>query len=560
VTVTTAGKADLVIIVPPAGVKNTVYPPYGAMFIASAVRKMGLVPAIINVDTERISNGLIIERLRQISPKYIGFSGIVAPSYKYIKALSRKIKEKFPDRIQILGGGLSSAAGPILENTPIDYVVAGEGDRTIVELLDALENGKSADGVAGMYIRDGKGFRHTGTRRLIARLDEIDYPAFDLIDMDRYMPDGVEFIRNFIPDVRDSRILDPGRSRKMMTIPTSRGCFGKCSFCFRAYPGIRVNSIKYVFDLIEYCIDKFGAGFFSLGDECFAPNKQRNWEFIEEYKRRKMDFIFRILGMRVDTVDKDILKAYKEIGCWMIEYGFEAGNQKMLNIIDKRVTVEQNRQAALWTAQAGIYTSPTLVLAMPGETDKTVSESVDFIKSLSLGYKQYQWSYALPIPGSPLYEFARLSGAVEDEDEYLDSLDGKVAGAGIFHVNLTDEPDEIVASWADKIRMRIDDAYLRRRYGSRALAAFMAFAEKIKVHLAKKDLGAVIANKLRSFTVPAAPSQASERPVVKFRKKQGFVFEELIKGMDDTVVNRNMALCEINARLKKRGEGDQGPL
>ncbi len=554
-TAAVAGKADFVIIIPPAGVKNTVYPPYGAMFIAGAVRKTGLTPAIINVDTERISNGLIIDRIRRMSPKYIGFSGIVAPSYKYIKALSREIKAAFPDRIQILGGGLSSAAGPILKNTPVDYVVAGEGDRTIVELLDALENGRSADGVAGMYIRDGESFRHTGARRLIARLDEIGYPAFDLVDMERYMPDGVEFIRNFIPDISDRRILEPGRNRKMMTIPTSRGCFGKCSFCFRAYPGIRVNSIKYVFDLIEYCIDKFGTGFFSLGDECFAPNKARNWEFIEEYRRRKMDFVFRILGMRVDTVDRDILRAYKDIGCWMIEYGFEAGNQKMLNIIDKRVTVEQNRQAALWTSQAGIYTSPTLVLAMPGETDKTVSESADFIKSLNLGYKQYQWSYALPIPGSPLYEFARLSGAIEDEDEYLDSLDGKVAGAGIFHVNLTDEPDSVVASWAEKIRTRIDDDYLRRRYGSRFLAVFMSIIKKIRTHLSRGDLGAVITAKLRSLASPVTPAKTQAQPTVRFRKRQGFVFEDLIRGMDDTAVNRQMALCEINARLRERRDG-----
>jgi len=548
-------KADFVIIIPPAGVKNTVYPPYGAMYIAGAVRRMGLIPAIINVDTERISNEAIIDRVRQISPKYIGFSGIVAPSYKYIKALSRHIKSAFPDRVQILGGGLSSAAGPVLKNTPIDYVVAGEGDRTIVELLAALENGVSADGVAGMYIRDGENFRHTGTRRLIARLDEIPYPAFDLVDMDRYMPDGVEFIRNFIPGIRDKRILDPRRKSKMMTIPTSRGCFGKCSFCFRAYPGIRINSIKYVFDLIEYCMDKFGAGFFSLGDECFAPNKERNWEFIEEYKRRKMDFVFRILGMRVDTVDKEILKAYREIGCWMIEYGFEAGNQKMLNVIDKRVTVEQNRQTALWTSQAGIYTSPTLVLAMPGETDKTVSESADFIKSLGLGYKQYQWSYALPIPGSPLYEFARLSGAIEDEDEYLDSIDGKVAGAGVFHVNLTDEPDAVVASWADRIRDDIDDAYLKRRYKFRALARLMSLIKKIMVHLVKKDLGSVIANKLRASARPAAQKGPSEPPVIRFRKKPGFIFEELIKGMPDKDVNRDMALCEVNARLRGQQDG-----
>lgn len=547
-----ARNCDFVIIIPPAGVKNTVYPPYGAMYIASAVRRKGFAPAIINVDTDRISNREVIDRIRSLGPKYVGFSGIVAPSYRYIKELSRDIKSAFPEKIQILGGGLSSAAGPILQNTPLDYVVAGEGDTTIVEMLDALEKGKSAGDVAGIYLREGDGCRFTGVRRLIGRLDDIGYPAFDLIDMEKYMPDGKEFIRNFIPVIKDKRILEPGRKKKMITIPTSRGCFGKCSFCFRAYPGIRINSMKYVFDLIGYCIDKFGAGYFTFGDECFAPGKARNWEFIEEYKRRKMDFVFRILGMRVDTVDKDILRAYKDIGCWMIEYGFEAGNQKMLNIIDKRVTVEHNRQAALWTKEAGIYTSPTLVLAMPGETDKTVAESINFLKSLDFGYKQYQWSYALPIPGSPLYEFARLAGAIENEDEYLDSLDGKVAGAGVFHVNLTDEPDEKVESWADRIKEEVDDDYIMKKYKVRALAKLMAVIGNIKLHLIKKDLSIVIRDKVRSLFSSRKRQDASQKPTVRFRKRKDLIFEDLIRGMSDTVVNRKMSLSEINLKLKER--------
>lgn len=548
----TAAKDDFTIIVPPAGPKNTVYPPYGAMYIASALRNAGLSASIINVDTERISNGEIAGIIKERSPKYIGFSGIVAPSYKYIKALSRELKSIFPEKIQVLGGGLSSAAGTVLKNTPIDYVVAGEGDVTVVELIDALETGRSPHSVTGIYAREGQGCRFTGARKLIARLDDIGYPAFDLVDMERYMPDGREFIRRFMPDLKDGKILDPGRKKGMITIPTSRGCFGKCSFCFRAYPGIRTNSMKYVFDLIEYCIDKFDAGYFTFGDECFAPGKARNWEFIEEYKKRNMDFVFRILGMRVDTVDKDILRAYKQIGCWMIEYGFEAGNQKMLNVIDKRVTVEQNRQVALWTGEAGIYTSPTLVLAMPGETDKTVDESISFLKSLDLGYRQYQWSYALPIPGSPLYTFSKLSGAIVDEDRYLDSLDGKVAGAGIFHVNLTDEPDETVVSWADRIRNELDSDYFLKRYKIRALARFMDIMLKIKAHIIRGDLFAVIIGKARLSGLRQDGGTGTGEPAVRFRKRKDISVEELVKGLGNSGINREMSLKEINSRLQDR--------
>jgi len=544
-------RADFAIIVPPAGVSNTVYPPYGAMYIASAARKAGLEVRIINVDTDRISNAEVIERLKALRPGFIGISGIVAPSYKYIKGLSADIKAAMPESIQILGGGLSSAAETVLNNMPVDYVVAGEGDRAITELIGRLRDGKVPSDVTGLYYREGGKCVFTGARRLIANIDELPYPAFDLVDMSRYMPDGKEFIGYFIQDIKDRRITDPGRKGGMVTIPTGRGCFGKCSFCFRAYPGLRTHSMKYVFDLIEYCAEKFGTSYFSFGDECFAPNKEHNRKFIEEYKKRKFDLVFRILGMRVDTVDRDILHAYKDIGCWMIEYGFEAGNQRMLNIIDKRVTVEQNRQVALWTKEAGIYTSPTIVLAMPGETDRTVNESIGFLKSLNLGYKQYQWSYALPIPGAPLYDFAKLSGAIRDEDEYLASLDGRVAGAGVFHVNLTDEPDSTVAGWADRIKEEVDADYFRKVYRFGAIAAIARLLKKIRLHLRRKDLKDVIKGKLKSIWREHSGGQAAA-PVAapaRFRKRSDIVFEDLIKGMDDTVINRDMALKNINTRI-----------
>lgn len=552
---------DLLIIVPPARIKNTVYPPYGAMYIASALRQKGYNPRILNVDVERIDNQEVIERVRQTNPRYIGFSGIVAPSYKYIKELSIELKKSFPEKIQILGGGLSSAADPILKNTSVDIVVQGEGDVTIVELLNCLENKEDLKGVPGIYYNTNSSYAYTGMRNLIRNLDTLPYPAFDLIDINKYMPDGVEFIHLFTTKIKDKRIYDPGRKSRMITIPTSRGCFSECSFCFRANKGIRVHSMKYVFDFIEYCIKEFDVGFFTFGDECFAPNKKRNWDFIEEYKKRNLNIIFRILGMRVDTVDNDILQAYKEIGCWMIEYGFESGSQKMLNIIDKRVTAEQNKQVAIWTKEAGIYTSPTLVLGMPGENNDTVRESINFLKSLNLDFKQYQWTYALPIPGSHLYEFAKKTGLIENEDEYLSSLTGKFAEAGVFHVNLTDEPDEVVAGWGEKVNKELDDYYLKRKYKNQLIAKIVQLFMKIKLHYRKKDLLVLIKQKTKmifnSIFNINKKTLIPKKPV-QMNKKKGINIEEILKDFDSTSLNREMSVKKINQKLQDRRIGFYG--
>ncbi|MCQ9207375.1 MAG: B12-binding domain-containing radical SAM protein [Omnitrophica bacterium] len=547
---------DFLIIIPPSsGKKNGIYPPYGAMYVASALRRKGYNPAILNVDAERITNRDVVRRVKELNPRYLGFSGIVAPSYAYIKSLSFDLKKAFPAKIQILGGGLSSAAETVLKNTAIDIVIRGEGDITATELMDCLNGKRDFHTVRGIHFREGESILFTGERMLIAQLDSLPYPAFDLVDMSKYIVNGAEHIKLFSTKIDDRRIFDKDRMPNMVVVPTSRGCFNECSFCFRSYPGLRVHSIKYVFDFIEYCIEKFNAGFITLGDECFAPTKKRNWEFIEEYKRRRLDIVFKIFGMRVDTVDQDILKAYKEIGCWMIEYGFESGSQKMLNIINKRVSVEDNKCAAVWTRQAGIYTSPAFVLGMPGETTETVLETIDFLKSLDFDFKQYQWKYAIPIPGSELYNFARLTGTIDDEDKYLSSLTGEAASTG-FNINLTDEPDEVVAGWDRQLKGELDRHYFYKRYKieNRLLAKIMHIFIILALYKRQKRLFSAVKEKFEAFFF-ALLKHDRKSPIgakpIRFRKKINIDIKKLIGKHDRYSINSDMSLRNINRKLRE---------
>lgn len=550
-------KIDLLIIIPPLGSTNSVYPPYGSMYIGSVLRLKGYNCQILNIDTERISTMEIVRRIIQINPRYLGFSGIIATSYRYIKNLSSELKHAFPDKIQILGGGLASAVDPVMKNTCIDIIVQGEGEITIVELLEALGNGYDLRNVRGLYYKTGCSYENTGERKLIENLDTLPYPAFDLIDVSKYMPDGIKFIHRFTTKLKDKKIYDRKRKRKMLTIPASRGCFAECSFCFRAYRGLRVHSMKYVFDFIEYCIEKFDCGFFTFGDECFASSKARNWAFIEEYKKRKMDIIFRILGMRVDTVDKDILRAYKEIGCWMIEYGFESGSQKMLNIIDKRVTVEQNRNVALWTKEAGIFTTPALVLGMPGETNKTIQETIDFLKSLKLDFKQYLWKYAIPIPGSHLYNFARLNGFIEDEDKYLSSIENDIGDGGILSINFTAETDEAVAKWGKRINDELDYNYFYRKFKikNRLIIKFMLALATAKLLYYRKNLVIAIMKRMKSLFFSIL--NYNKKVVLQdktygYAEKKPLKIEDFLVDVNCHSINRDISLKRINQKMRDR--------
>jgi radical SAM superfamily enzyme YgiQ (UPF0313 family) len=546
-------ETDLLIIVPPERSEATIYPPYGAMYICGALRKKGYIPAILNLDLERLSLDQTIDRIKEINPRYVGFSGIVATSYGIVKKLSHSLRHVFPQHKQILGGGLSAAWEPVLENTDIDIIVRGEGDETIIELLDHLKDERDISRVKGIVYRTGGHPSYTGRRRLVTPLDKLPYPDFDAVDFDSYLVDGVEFIHRFTTKIKDSRLCDGKRKgKRMITIPVSRGCFGRCTFCYRAYPGLRTHSYEYIFDFVEYCMDRFDVGFFTFGDECFAPSKKWNWEFLRELEKRRLDIVFRILGMRVDTVDREILKAFKEAGCWMIEYGFESGSQKILNIIDKRVSVEDNRQVALWTHDAGIYTSPALVLGMPGETSDTIGESIAFVNSLGLGFRQYQMAYAMPIPGAPLYDYAKLSGIISDEDAYLEMISAKSTDRP--YCNLTQEPDTVLMSWADRVRREVDTDYLTRRLRSRILGrvAEIGFGKVYSLRNLYRQgaLGQALRDKFKTLVDRGDTGVKAGQSILSKADLSLPGIDEVLGAVDQKKKNRNASLREYNRKVE----------
>lgn len=436
-------------------------PPYGAMYIAGSLMQEGHQVSIEALDIERVDDAELSRRIEKFAPDIIGISAILSTSYKYVKNTSEFIKRVYPHIKIILGGGLGAAAELVLNKTAVDVVVIGEGDITVKELAAKMARKETYEGVHGIAFRDGGKVIITLPRRPIADMDILGYPAFDLVDMDSYMMDTKKFLkasRHYKNP--DKRFFDKHRSRKMLRTMVSRGCINSCTFCYRITRGLRHFSTRYIGDYIEYLMDRFGVNAFSFDDECFAPNKEWNWEFINEIRGRKLDIIFQILGMRIDTVDYDILRAYKDAGCFMIEYGIESGSQKMLDIMEKNVTVQQNIDVSKWTRKAGIYMCPNLVLGMPGETNKTIDDNISFLKEIGYGPYCYQYSYAFALPGSPLYDYARLTGLVKDEDAYLEDIYYADMHTHIFKdtfVNYTSQPLAAVRSWPEAIK----DALLR---------------------------------------------------------------------------------------------------
>jgi len=399
-----------------------IYPPYGAMYIARTLMNQGHEVRIeVSNDWHNLAESELCTRIRDFQPDVVGFSATIFLAYAYVKKASQYIRQQFPALPIIVGGSLTSAAQVLLSHSDVDIAVIGEGEATIAELAECLQSGCAYDDVRGIaYKKNGKVIV-TPKRPPIARLEKLGYPAFELVPMQRYLNNIHDVLRAF-PSYRkwDARFYEPHRNTPMLRVPTARGCISKCSFCYRHMRGIRHFDLDYLFDYVEYLMKRFRTNQFSFGDECFSSSKQWSRKFIQRLRERNLDIMFQILGMRVDTVDRQILQDLNSLGCWMIEYGFESGSPKMLTVMDKGATVEDNINAAIWTREAGIYTSPAFVLGMPGENDETIKESVSFLKRINYDY--FQFTYAMPVPGTPLYDYALLKGYIPDQDKYLESV------------------------------------------------------------------------------------------------------------------------------------------
>lgn len=442
---------SIVIIVPPLRRKVSFYPPFGALSIIACVETEGHKAHLLDLDAHRCNYKKTIEQIAKFSPDVIGISAVVATSYKYVKEISYLIKQNMPNAIIVVGGGLAAAGGTLLNNSAVDVLVEGEGEVTFKELLKRIENKESYENVAGIIFKRKNQIIKNPPRELIPDLDILPFPDYGRLDLSKYILNIHEFLKDYgCPEKIDFRVTDANRNPNFLRIIISRGCVNRCTFCYRHMPGVRIHSLKYIGDLIEHVKTKYNLGHISFGDECFGPTKRWLWSFIEMLRQRKFDLTFHITGMRVNAVDLEIMKALKELGVWHIQFGFESGSQKILNIMEKHTTTKQNMEVVKLAGQVGINTIPFIIIGYPGETTETIYETLDFLKKIDLMSARFRPTFPMAMPGTPLFEYAKLKGYISDEDKYLEAVSNVEAenlSKNNYFINYTDSPTEVVMGW-----------------------------------------------------------------------------------------------------------------
>ena len=286
----------------------------------------------------------------------IGFSALT-PNIRRAIAWAKYAKEK--GKITIMGGPHASVdQGVFLDSGHFDYVLKGEAEYTLPQLLKGIEAEDEAaisevPGVASM--RDNELWVDNPAPPLIKKLDELPAPARHLLPMESYFQNNPEHL---------------------VYIFTTRGCPFKCIFCQKELTGrgFRVRSTEAIVDELEHIIKTYDPGVILFVDEILTLRKKRIHEMCDEILRRGLKFEW-VANTRADCVDYPLLKHMHRAGCRRIYYGWESGSQRMLDTLKKDLTPEVIINAARMTRRAGIWAKVYLIVGSPGETEEDVKET-----------------------------------------------------------------------------------------------------------------------------------------------------------------------------------------
>lgn len=389
-------------------------PPLGLAYIAAFLREKKFSVGLLDGAVEDLSEDEIIKKIKLQDPKIIGFSAMTFTFHRAAN-FAKKIKSQFPNALIVIGGHHATLLPRqvLLENSSFDLVVHGEGELTALDIVQKfkkynfnkskfLNDSSLLETIQGIAFRKQKQIKINSPSPHIEDLDKLPYPAWDLLPMNKYLPLPNQYL-----------------NKPVVHLVASRGCPFQCSFCSaNAVFGKKIRSLSpsKLVDMLEYVRDKFGAREISFWDDSLTVNKKWLFEFCRLLIKKKLGLTWSCYA-RVNCVDKQILSLMKKAGCWNIFYGFESGNQELLNKVGKNITLEQIRLANKLTKEAGIEVRASFMIALPGETPGMAQKTIDFAISLDPDYAQF--CITTPFPGTKLREDARRYGRLwEDFSSY----------------------------------------------------------------------------------------------------------------------------------------------
>lgn len=367
-------------------------PPLGLAYLAGALREAGYNRVrLLDANLSKDPRVDIDEALTLDPPDIVGLS-LTTPLFKTALDLSRTIKARRP-QTRIIFGGVHPTLfpGDVAGQESVDYAVFGEGERTIVELVRTVEQGSEPGGIPGVAFRQNGRVVVNSGRPLIADLDDLPLPAYDLLPIRRYS--------------------NPQASHAPLGMMlTSRGCPFQCIFCdnhvvlgkkYRAYSAPRM------IEELRILVHRFGVKEIMFKESDFALDRERVHTFCELLLREPKKVFWSCNG-HIGKMDSALLREMRRAGCRLIQYGVESGEQRVLDTLKKGITIAQVVETFRLTRQAGIRTVANIMIGNPGDTRESIARTIGLAKSVKADFANIQ--FCAPFPGTELHRLAVQNG------------------------------------------------------------------------------------------------------------------------------------------------------
>jgi anaerobic magnesium-protoporphyrin IX monomethyl ester cyclase len=398
--------------------------PLGLGHIGSILLKHGHDVVIYNQDMHHYPEEHLTDYLNKNRFDVVGVS-IIAGYYQYRKLLkiSSAVNKSKNRPIYIIGGhGPSPEPEYFLKKTLADFAILGEGEVTVIELLEAISGKKSLRGVKGIAYREDENVIINEKRGLIKDIDSIPFPAYKLFPMEYY------------------RLLRaPHSANKDFVIPilSGRGCPFKCNFCYRLDEGFRPRNNESIIEEIKLLKKDYGVTYILFGDELLMSSIKRTISLCEALIKSGLNIKWACNG-RLNYAKPDVLKLMKKSGCVFINYGIEAMDDQILKNMNKALTTECIIKGIEATLAEEISPGFNIIFGNIGENAETLNKGVDFLLKYDDGAQLRTIRPVTPYPGSPLYYYAIEKGLLKDCEDFYEN---KHTNSDLLAINFTDMTD-----------------------------------------------------------------------------------------------------------------------
>ena len=378
-------------------IRPQLYPPLGLAYLAAALIERGHEAIIIDANAGGETPDEIATRFKLYNPSLIG---IYCNSFnlRQVKAIIAALRRLNVAHI-VLGGPHVTCRPQALPALGADYAIRGDGEESLIKLVEALEARKAPDGIPGFVSVENGGVR-AEEAAAVRDLDSLPFPARRLLPEERY--------------------YSPAKGGKMTTLVTVRGCTSRCIFCAMPRQVYRARTVENV--LLEFeGLAEEGYEYVDIHDPTFTMDKNRTHAILNGLVERRINILWGC-ETRADRVDADLVDLMKRAGCDNIRFGIEAGSSRVRNeIVKKNLEADDIHLAFRLCREADIDTMAFFMLGHPTETMDEIKETLGFARELSPTYADF--SIAIPIPGSELFDLNVEDGLIE-ESVWEDVIDG----------------------------------------------------------------------------------------------------------------------------------------